>query len=374
MRTKQDQVENESLDALLDAAVDAIVISNSRGLIRRFNRAAQEMFGYLERDVIGQNVSILMPDPDRGRHDVYLQRYREGGVASIIGIGREVTGCHADRRTLPLHLSVGEISGRGEARFVAIIRDLREQKATQNMVRDLEKHLAHADRLVVLGELMAGIAHEVNQPLTAIAAYADAGAKLLASDAPEASAELGNICLQIAEQARRAGDVVRRLRGLTRKGDLSKSSHDIEALAHSVLLLFEHELKQSSIDLEISSEPGLPQLVVDEIQIQQVLVNLIKNSVDALQEANTNSPAIRIRAQRMGEFIEIRVRDNGPGVPPELQKRLFEPFFTTKLRGVGLGLSICKNIAIAHGGNLTYGQADDGSAEFILSLPLSYIG
>jgi len=368
-------LHNEPLDALLDAAVDAMVLSDAQGRILRFNRAAQQLFGYAEQEVVGRNVSMLMPEPDRGRHARYMSRYLEGGTPAIIGLGREVTGLHAGGRTMPMHLSVGEIKGSGEARFVAIIRDLSAVKATEGVVRELETHLAHADRLVVLGELTAGIAHEINQPLTAIAAFADAGARLVGSDRPEARAELEAICRRVSEQARRAGDVVSRLRNLSRKGDPTRGKQDLEALLHSVLLLFEHDLKQSTISLQTECEPDLPTVMVDEIQVQQVLVNLIKNSIDSLRSAELGQPAIMVRIGRLDDNrLELVVSDNGPGVPEPLTARLFEPFFTTKPHGVGLGLSICKNIAVAHGGDLRYEPASQGGACFQLSLPLAYIG
>jgi len=366
--------QNEPLDAILDAAVDAMVISDEQGRILRFNRAAQGLFGYTEEDMAGRNVTALMPEPDRGRHAQYMSRYLSGGTPAIIGLGREVTGLHASGKTMPMHLSVGEIRGSGEARFVAIIRDLSEAKATEKEVRELETHLAHADRLVVLGELTAGIAHEINQPLTAIAAFADAGARLIGSRHPEAQEELEAICRRVSEQARRAGDVVSRLRRLARKGAIAKSAHDIEELVGNVLLLFGHELKSSGVDLVTEFEPNLPLMHLDEIQIQQVIVNLIKNSIDSLNAAGSTQPRVKVRVQISGSQVDILVSDNGPGVPGEQRTHLFEPFYTTKPHGVGLGLSICKNIAVAHGGNLSYEPSQSGGALFRLSLPLAYIG
>lgn len=366
--------ENNPLDALLDAAVDGIVISDPLGQIQRFNKAAQRLFGYAEADVVGKNVRMLMPNPDQEQHDNYLKRYRDTREPAIIGIGREVTGLRSNGHTFPLHLSVGEIAGEESFRFVAIIHDLSEQKATQGVVKQLETHLAHADRLVMLGELTAGIGHEINQPLTAIAAFADAAAHLLKSDQPESQAELENVVQRISEQARRAGNVVNRLRGLSRRVELTKSTQQLDLLVQNVLLLFEYELKNSGITLCTRLKPDLPLLTVDEIQIQQVLVNLIKNAIDSLTASGSPVAEIHIDAHTSGEQVLVRVTDTGPGVPPEFEKHLFEPFFTSKLRGVGLGLSICKNIAIAHGGNLSYRKAQDSGAEFILSLPLTYIG
>lgn len=364
----------QPLDALLDAAVDAIVISDVHGRIVRVNRAALEMFGYEEPGLVGRNVHVLMPEPDRGRHDGYIERYRNGGRPSIIGAGREVSALRADGSVFPIHLSVGEVQGQDAERFVAIIRDLSREKAAQDTVKELEQHLAHADRLVVLGELTAGIAHEINQPLTAIAAFADAGSRLLTMEEKQAREELLNVCRRIGEQARRAGNVVSRLRSLARRGEVSKNSHEIEPLVRNVLLLFEHELKNSGIELKTTYEPGLPALIVDEVQIQQVIVNLVKNSIDALKASEKAGPWISVQVRRCEKMLEIRVVDNGPGVSAKSIDRLFEPFYTTKPHGVGLGLSICKNIAIAHGGRLTYARAGGGGACFTLGLPLEFIG
>lgn len=363
-----------TLDALLEAAVDAIVVSDENGLVLRFNRAAQDMFGYPEQSVLGRNVGMLMPEPFRSHHDKFMRRHREGGPASIIGIGREIVGLHAEGRIFPMHLSVGEIEGDGRARYVAIIRDLSQEKATEDRVRDLNTQLTHADRLVMLGELTAGIAHEINQPLTAIAAYADAGSRLLARGVPEGEEKLADICRRVAEQARRAGDVVTRLRKLSYKGEVTRGRHNLETLMSQVLLLFDYELKQSKIRLETRIDEDVPPLYVDEIQVQQVLVNLIKNGIDALKSSQTPEPRIDVRIARRGDQVELLVRDNGPGVSTKIEKRLFEPFFTTKATGVGLGLSICRNIAIAHGGNLAYRRGPGGGSEFRLSLPLELIG
>jgi two-component system sensor kinase FixL len=368
------QGSHESLKAFLDAAVDAMIISDRHGLILRTNPAAQSYFGYTEEELKGQNVHCLMPEPDHGRHDSYLKNYLDSGDAKIIGIGREVTALHADGNTFPIHLSVGEIIGDGEAKFVAIIRDLSSEKATLDVVKELETHLAHADRLVMLGELTAGIAHEINQPLTAIAAFADAGASLLESNTPEALAELEKVCLRVSEQARRAGDIVNRLRRLSRKGELTRSTHDIRNLVNNILLLFNHELKQSNINLTTCFDDEIPEIVVDEIQVQQVLVNLVKNAFDVLNESEIEKPRIEINVLKTEKSIDIHVVDNGPGVPADFKRKLFEPFFTTKKHGVGLGLSICKNIALMHGGSLSQENLEKGGARFTLSLPLSFIG
>jgi len=365
---------SNAFDALLDAAVDAIIIIDDRGAVRRFNQAAQDMFGYGEPEMLGVNVNLLMPEPYRSQHDGYLGRYRETGKTSVIGKGREVSGLRKDGSTFPMFLSVGEIRTEGASRFVSIIKDLSEVRHTQEKVRQLEEQLLHADRLVILGELTAGIAHEINQPLTAIAAYADAGRSMLERGDEIPVEDILSICERIAGQSRRAAEVVQRLRKLVRSGTVSKARYDINQIIKNILLLFEYELKKTNTNLLFYPIESLQALYVDEIHIQQIVVNLVKNSLDAIAQAGQQDGQIEIRIEKVGSDVLISVTDNGPGVDERYRKHLFESFFTTKPKGVGLGLSICKTIAGAHGGNLQYSSTDSGGSRFTLSLPLEFIG
>lgn len=363
-----------AFDALMNAAVDAIIIIDDHGDILRFNPAAEAMFGYSESELAGRNVNVLMPSPHKDRHDGYLKSYRHTREAAIIGIGREVEGLKRDGSTFPMFLSVGEIKREEGSRFVGIIHDLSEVRRSREQVRTLEEQLLHADRLVTLGELTAGIAHEINQPLTAIAAYADAGRNLIERGADVQVQDLQAICERIAEQSRRAAAVVQRLRKLVRSGTVSKARHDIDQIIKNILLLFEFELKRAKTELIYTPSKQVQELYVDEIHIQQIIVNLVKNSLDAIVQAGLQNGRIEIRVDRDATDTLISVTDNGPGVDEEHRGRLFEPFFTTKAAGVGLGLSICRNIAGAHGGNLRHAQPEEGGSRFTLSLPLEYIG
>jgi two-component system sensor kinase FixL len=364
----------EAIDALMDAAVDAIIIIDEDGLIERFNRAAEAMFGHLESEVRGRNVSLLMPEPHQNRHDGYLQRYRRTGEAAVIGQGREELALRRNGETFPIQLSVGEIRRDGRHSFVGIVRDISEVRQAQEQVRHLEEQLLHADRLVILGELTAGIAHEINQPLTAIAAYADAGSTLIDRVDDAAASDMRSICERIGGQARRAAEVVQRLRGLVRGGAVSKSRHDLNEIIKNILLLFEFEVKKTKTELLFFPLDSLQELYVDEIQIQQILVNLVKNSLDAIGETGQPDGRIEIQLQVADTDVQISVTDNGPGVAEENRDRLFDSFFTTKPKGVGLGLAICKSIAAAHGGSLRHEQPEQGGSRFTLTLPLSFIG
>lgn len=366
--------KESAFDALMDAAVDAIIIIDDKGAIQHFNRAAEKMFGHLEAEVAGRNVNLLMPEPYRSSHDSHLVRYFTTGQAEVIGRGREVKGLNKDGDTFPLFLSIGEIKHEGGNHFVGIIKDLSEVHATQEQVRTLEEQLLHADRLVILGELTAGIAHEINQPLTAIAAYADAGRKIIDRHEEAPREDMHSICERIGEQSRRAAEVVQRLRKLVRSGAVSKARNDINQIIRHTLLLFEFEAKRSEIELMFNPLESLKPLYVDEIQIQQIMVNLVKNSIDAITQDGRQDGRIEINIKKIASDVVISVTDNGPGVPELDRKRLFESFFTTKPKGVGLGLSICKTIAIAHGGILQYSQPAAGGSRFTLSLPLEFIG
>lgn len=364
----------DPFDALMEAAVDAIIIIDKYGQIEQFNQAAESMFGYPESEVHGRNVKMLMPQPERSQHDGYISHYLESGEGKVIGRGREVTGLKKNGETFPMLLSVGEIRQPGRPRFVGIVRDLTEFRAAQEQVRHLEEQLLHADRLVILGELTAGIAHEINQPLTAIAAYADAGRSMIDREDETPREDMHSICERIAAQSRRAAEVVQRLRKLVRSGTVSKSQQDMNKIISNVLLLFEYEIKKTNVAIRFESSDKLPTLYVDEVQIQQILVNLVKNSLDALIGAGVMNGLIEIKVEKHDEEIVIEVSDNGPGVSEADRDRLFEAFFTTKPLGVGLGLSICKSIAAAHGGSLRYSAAAGGGSRFSLSLPLGSIG
>lgn len=361
-------------DVLMDAAVDAIIIIDSKGTILRFNRAAQQMFDYRAEEVCGKNVKLLMPESRSSRHDGYIKRYLKTGKPTIIGASREETGLKSDGSTFPIRLSVGEIKQEDASQFVGIIHDLSVQREAEDKIRQLEEQLLHADRLVILGELTAGIAHEINQPLTAIAAYADAGKHLIERSGDENPENIQLICERIAEQSRRAAEVVRRLRKLVRTGSVTKARHDINQIIRNTLLLFEYETKKHNIELEFYPAEEIDILFVDDIQIQQILVNLVKNGLDAINTVEKEGGRITIQVKKVGKVVAVKVQDNGPGVAQADRPHLFESFFTTKPRGVGLGLSICKNIAAAHGGNLRYESPVEGGSRFTLTLPLEHIG
>lgn len=369
----QPTVAESRLAALLDAAVDAIILIDDRGRITRFNRAAERLFGYTQAEVLLKNVSVLMPEPYRAEHDGYIARYASTGERRIIGIGREVEAQRADGTTFPIELSVGEFRTTGELLpqgrhgYVGILRDLTERKAQAREAEELRARLAHVGRLGTLGEMVSGIAHEVNQPLTAISNYASACRRMVLAGAIEGN-ELAGTLDKIAVQAERAGQVIRGLRALVRRRDEQREPLDVNRLIREVIKLLDFEVRQAGYRIDLDLVEPLPEVVGDAVQIQQVVLNLIRNAVDAMLE-RAHGEGILIETGLLDGYVEIRVTDSGPGLPAKVQQRLFEPFFTTKPQGIGLGLSICKSIVTAHRGDLTGETAPAGGARFRVRLP-----
>ena len=357
------------LQALLDAAVDAIIVIDAVGGIITFNRAAERMFGYLATDVLGKNVNVLMDEPYRSEHDRYVSRYVETGEAHIIGTGREVEGRRANGELFPVSLAVGEAVHGDKRRFVGIVRDLSAQRAAEQSARAMEVRLAHVGRFNLMGEMAAGIAHEINQPLSAIATYAQAGKRVLQRDDADI-ATLSEICNKIDEQARRAGQVIDNLRKFIRKQDIETQSLDVNRVVDDVLSLIEVDAHSEGIPVHVRAAGGLPRVRADAVQLQQVLLNLTRNSVDAMRGGHGKERGIIIATDRIGDDgVRVSVTDHGHGVSPQLGANIFHPFVTTKRDGLGVGLAISKTIVQSCGGTLDYSDNPAGGAVFTIELP-----
>lgn len=357
------------LQALLDAAVDAIVVIDHLGHITTFSRAAELMFGYAAADVVGKNVNVLMAEPHRSRHDGYIQRYAATGEAHIIGKGREVEARRANGEVFPVSLSVGEAADGAERRFVGIIRDLSARRAAELRTRSLEQRLAHVGRFNLMGEMAAGIAHEINQPLSAIATYAQAGKRVLQRDDVDMEM-LKDICGKIDDQARRAGQVIANIRKFIRKQEIETESLDVTRVIADVMTLIEADARSEGIPVHVRAAENLPAVRADAVQLQQVLLNLTRNSVDAMRGGVGKARGIVITAEA-GEQggVRIAVTDHGHGVSPQLGENIFHPFITTKRDGLGVGLAISRTIVQSYGGTLSYADNPAGGSVFTVELP-----
>ncbi len=338
----------ERLRCILETVTDAIVVMGQDGLIQSFNSAAERQFGYSAAEAVGRNISILMPSPYREGHDAYIHRYLATGQKRIIGIGREVTGQRKDGSTFPMYLSVGEGKLEGVSIFVGIIHDITDQRAAASRLSELQAELLQVSRLSGMGQMASALAHEINQPLTAIATYMKAIRRMLDAGNPDAIDRARAALTSAQEQALRAGEIIRRLREFVARGDTEKDLVDTTTLVTEALALakMSNKLERTRVRLELESPSQA--IIADKVQIQQVLLNLVRNAL----EATGGAGSLTISAHTVGDLVEFAVADDGPGLSEEIKKRLFEAFVTTKKDGMGVGLSICRTIIEAHGGKL----------------------
>lgn len=356
------------LQGLLDAAVDAIVIIDHRGVVQQFSRSAERLFGYRSQEVLGHNVSMLLPEPARSAHDGYLLRYAATREAHIIGKGREVDARRKDGSTFPVQLAVGVVPDSEPPRFVGIIRDISLQRAEEEKATRLQERVTHVGRLATIGEMASGIAHELNQPLAAIATYAHACDRLLALPDPDIQ-EVQGALREIANQAVRAGDIIRRMRGLARADEPRRGPADINSVIAELTDLIEPDAKAHGIAYRLELAPNLPKLAVDRGQIQHVLLNLVRNALESIDLNQIDAGEIVVRTRRTEDgAVEICVSDNGPGVSTEIASRMFDPFCSTKPTGTGLGLAISRTIVRAHEGTLVHRRNEPVGACFIVKL------
>ena len=367
---RRQRMSAAALEALLDAAVDAIVLIDESGAIVSANAAAEAMFGYPAAELVDQPVQMLMPEPYRSAHPGYVQHYRETGEKRIIGTGREAFAMHSSGRVFPVWLSVGEARAGATRRFVGIIRDLSEQRAAEEERRALEARLAHVGRFSLMGEMAAGIAHEINQPLSAIVTYSQAARRLLESKRLDPGA-LTQAYSGISDQAHRAAQVIENLRNFIRKRDVEKIKLDLNAVVTDAMSLVLADTNRAGIPVSTSFAADLPKVEANAVQLQQVLLNLTHNAVDAMQAPAQRARGIEIRTYSPTEAeVCFEVRDHGSGVPAQLRDGIFHPFVTTKPEGLGVGLAISRTIVSSHGGVLTYNDNPAGGAVFTVSLPV----
>jgi two-component system sensor kinase FixL len=362
------RVREAHLRSILDTVPDAMIVIDSSGVIQSFSSAAQRMFGSTMSEAIGQNVSTLMPDPDRARHDGYLARYSSTRERHIIGIGRIVTGRRNDGTTFPMHLSIGEMQSGGERFFTGFIRDLTEQQQTQTQLQELQSELIHMSRLSAMGEMASALAHELNQPLAAISNYMNGSRRLLEASTDPNRAKIENALYKAAEQAVRAGQIIRRLRDFVSRDESEKRIESLAKLVEEAGALGLTGSREQGVSLRFNLNPDFDRVVVDRVQIQQVLVNLFRNSLDAMQNA-LRQELVVTNFSAPDNMVEIVVSDTGGGFSDDTVTKLFQTFFTTKATGMGVGLSISRSIVEAHGGKMWAETNPSGGATFRFTLP-----
>lgn len=345
------------LQAIYDTSPDAIVVIDGAGTVRAFNPSAERQFGWRAADVVGENVKMLMPSPYRQEHDGYIARYLSTGEKRIIGVGRVVAGQRRDGSTFPMELSVAEVKSSEGRCFVGFIRDLTERQATEARLQDLQAELTHISRLTAMGEMASALAHELNQPLTAIANYLTGTKRLI--DRGEIDTKVISGALDKAsEQALRAGDIIRRLRAFVSPAESVRAVERVTKLVEEASALGLVGAKEKNVQVSFRIDPNADLVLADRVQVQQVLVNLIRNAVEAMEESPRRELTIRSEGKGSG-MVDISVSDTGAGIDPAMVKNLFQSFFTTKANGMGVGLSVCRTIVEAHGGRI-WAEPRDG--------------
>jgi two-component system sensor kinase FixL len=355
------------LRSILETIPDAMIVIDERGRILSFSTAAEKMFGFAEDEVRGENVSTLMPSPDRERHDRYLSRYLATGDRKIIGIGRVTTARHRDGSTFPIHLHVGEALIGDDRVFTGFIRDLTERQQTELRLHDLQEELAHVSRVTAMGTLATSIAHELNQPLTAIANYVETAEELLADPDEETLAIVREALKDCAKQSVRAGQIVRRLRDFISRGESERRIESLERVVNEASALAMVGTGERGVALEVKLDPAVDRVLIDRIPVQQVILNLLRNAIEAMADSMVRR--LRITSRPAGDgFVQVSIEDSGPGLAPEVAERLFQAFVSTKADGMGLGLSICHTIIQGQGGRIWTETSGFGGTAFNFTL------
>jgi two-component system sensor kinase FixL len=358
------------LSSILSTVPDAMVVIDEYGTILSFSAAAQALFGYTEEQVVGRNVSLLMPSPDRERHAGYILRYLETGERRIIGKGRVVFAARSDGSTFPMELSIGEANTGAERIFTGFIRDLTERRQAEARLEDLQAELIHVSRVSAMGSMASTLAHELNQPIGAIANYVEAVRDRLVDLDPEELPMLVEALNDAAKDAQRAGDIVRRLREFVSRGEVARTVERLPTLINEASVLGLIGARERGIEARFDLDPYASPVFVDRVQIQQVLINLVRNACEAMKDQEERRVTVTSQLDRPG-YARITVADTGPGVAPDIADRLFTAFVSSKQDGMGLGLSICRTIIEANEGRIWMEPGEHGGARFHFTLPLA---
>jgi two-component system sensor kinase FixL len=364
--TQEMAAREAHLKSILDTVPDAMIVIDERGTMQSFSAAAERLFGYKPDDVVGRNVKMLMPSPYRDNHDGYLARYERTGERRIIGIGRVVVGERKDGSTFPLELAVGEMRSNNKRYFTGFIRDITERQKTEARLQELQSELVHISRLTAMGEMASTLAHELNQPLSAITNYLKGLRRMLQEPDEDTPANVQEAVDGAADQALRAGEIIRRLRNFVSRNDSERRIESLNKLIEEACALALVGAKERSVRVRFQFESDADQVLVDKVQIQQVLLNLIRNGIEAMDECEQRE--LTISTHDAGDDVIVGVADSGKGIAPEVAQQLFQPFVTTKQQGMGVGLSISRTIIEAHGGRIWFEPSKSGGAAFYFTL------
>lgn len=355
------------LQSILDTIPDAMIVIDEHGIVKSFSTAAERLFGHSAADMLGRNVDLLMPSPYRESHDGYLRRYLDTGERRIIGTGRVVVGARKDGTTFPMELAVGEMRSSNQRFFTGFVRDLTERQETEARLQELQSELVHISRLTAMGEMASTLAHELNQPLSAIANYIKGSRRLIADHTDETAARLRDAMDKAGDQALRAGQIIRRLRDFVARGETERRVESLPRLVEEASALALVGAKEFGIDVRFAFDPAADLVLADRVQIQQVILNLIRNGIEAMAPMQARRLSMATHLGSDG-FVVVSVADTGEGISEDVANQLFQPFVTTKRHGMGVGLSISRTIIEAHGGRIWAEPTPGGGATFRFTL------
>lgn len=358
------QARESELRSILETVPEAMIAVDAAGRIHSFSSAAEKLFGYAADEITGQDIRQLLPE------------YTEAAAGAVCDArlpktpqSQITTGLDRQGNEMPLELAVSEAIFGHEPVSIAFVRNIREQISTQARLNELRDQLLHASRVSAMGEIGAGLAHELNQPLMATGNFLSAATLRL--DLGASSDQVRKLVELAKLEVLRASEIVRRMRAFIAKGELNLRAVLLnEIIADALRLVHSRAHCAPRIHLHYHFTPSAPVILADHIQIQQVLVNVVGNALETFASHGTEKPEIVIRAEeRPDGNILISVLDNGPGFPSSIISRPFEPFVHARTNGLGLGLSICRRIVEGHGGTLTLANRPEGGAAIKFTLP-----
>jgi PAS domain S-box-containing protein len=364
--------------SIVDSALDAVVVMDADGVITDWNKQAEEIFGWTWSEAIGRRMSeTIIPVQHRLSHEKGLQRFFKTGEGPVLNNRIEITALRRDGGEFPVELTITALKSGNSWTFSSFVRDISERRRAEEKLRESELNLrntqaelAHLNRVMTMGELTASIAHEVNQPLAAIVASGDSCSAWLSNDPPNLD-KARAAASRMIQAATQASEIVQRLRALFKKTTSTTASVDMNAVIEDTISLVHHETERNRIFLRTELDPGVPAVSGDRIQLQQVILNLAMNGIEAISGLDTEPKRLMIRCTLSNtRELLVSVEDTGLGIEAQHADRLFAPFFTTKPGGIGMGLPICRSIIEAHGGRLWADKNEPRGAAFHFTLPI----
>jgi two-component system sensor kinase FixL len=375
------------LEGIIDSVADAIISVDSGQRVLLFNPAAERMFGIEAAAALGEPLARFIPHRFRDAHAEHVRRFEKTSLTKRrMGALGALRALRANGEEFPIEASISQTLVAGERVLTVVLRDISERMRIESELQATQVKLAHIARLSTMGEMASGLAHEINQPLTAIATYAQALENLLRAEEALDRETIREVLRQISSQALRAGEVIRRLRTMIKGQEPVFRTLDCKELLHDVFALADIDARLHRVELRTDADCNGARIRGDAVQLQQVLINLVRNAIDALEELPPDAleelppdaleelpperRRITIGLSVADEAAEFRVVDRGNGVSPDALQKMFSPFYTTKPHGTGLGLAISRSIIEAHRGRLRYERTPGGGATFSFTIPL----